>query len=50
MSRRDRPRIITFAIFMSVFGGAHAARAQSKAGGTGDAVSLNNQGLESYKK
>ncbi|MGC2258793.1 MAG: tetratricopeptide repeat protein, partial [Candidatus Sulfotelmatobacter sp.] len=35
---------------MSVFGGAHAARAQSKAGGTGDAVSLNNQGLESYKK
>ncbi len=43
-------RIIIFAIFVGVLCGARASCAQSKAGRAGDAVSLNNQGLERYKK
>ena len=42
--------IILFAIFTTVFCGARSIGAQSNAGRAGDAVSLNNQGLERYKK
>ena len=46
MSRCDERRIIIVMIFVSVLLGARAERAQSKAGSAGDAVKLNNQGLE----
>jgi Flp pilus assembly protein TadD len=50
MSRLDWRRIIIPMIFASVLGAVDVARAQNKAAGSGDAVSLNNQGLERYKK
>src|SRR5271156_2534638 len=50
MSRLDWRRNVILMFFASVLGGAEVARAQSKSAGAGDAVSLNNQGLERYKK
>src|SRR5580692_4004938 len=43
-------RIISFAVFVGLLCGVRNASAQSTAGTAGDAVSLNNQGLERYKK
>src|SRR5271156_892556 len=43
-------RVIFIAILTTVLCGARSIAAQGKAAGAGDAISLNNQGLESYKK
>jgi hypothetical protein len=48
--RRDWRLSIFFVIFTGVLCGGRTSWAQSKAGRAGDAVNLNNQGLERYKK
>src|SRR6202044_678450 len=50
MRRIGCRRIVILAIFISVLGGGGAEWGQSKGSGAGDAVKLNNQGLERYKK
>ncbi len=43
-------RVLFAAIFTTVLCGVRPIAAQDKVAGAGDAVSLNNQGLERYKK